>query len=116
MKDLDEEKPQAQEDQEKAKEKDGVDESQQEDAGMEKTEQEFKAAGSKAKEAQKKKDQADEPMDEVDPEGSDEGHEEARDLVDDYQKFLERRKMGDSTLVQEREEEKMEVDQIASKV
>ena len=50
---------------------DGAQESVQEEDGIEKTDQEFKAAGSKAKEATKKADKEDENMNEIDP---DAGH------------------------------------------
>lgn len=51
-------------------------------------------------------------MDEVDPEASLEGQQDEKDLVNDYQEFLERRQLGESSLVQEREEQKMEVDEV----
>jgi hypothetical protein len=42
----------------------------EEDEGLQKTDQEFKAAGSKAKEATKKTGKDDENMDEVDPDAN----------------------------------------------
>jgi hypothetical protein len=71
IRDLDKDKAQAPEDNEQEQgPEDGAQDSMEEDEGLQKTDQEFKAAGSKAKEATKKTGKDDENMDEVDPDAN----------------------------------------------
>lgn len=52
----------------------------------------------------------------MDAEASQESPEDAKDLVADYQQFLERRQQGECSLVREREEDKMEIDEASTRV